>query len=269
LDGFDTVGSPYYGQIVRCLAHQLHADGRNHRVYVGSNPDVSSNASVTDLTNDLKRGALSGLLLLDNNPDVTDILALAADRHIPVVSLASAGDVPLSVNIDRRGYLKAAAAHLMKLGHTRVAVIFNTLSCSDIRDARSIREALDEEVGLIVEHDWVIGRPAGFVGGYDAAQALPLGQIDGLIVTDDVMAMGVDRLLTQLSVRVPEELAVTTLWNPGSQLHPNLAFDRFEIDMEEISRSSIRLLNEASSDRRIAKPHLWSMPRLSSTTLGE
>ena len=254
-------GSAYqfYRFMVAHINHQLETEGRKHRLYVGTPSPNPANAAYEDLVEDVERGRLTALLLLNYESCLDPILESSQKRGMPVVSFSPRAGAPYSARVDCYGYINSAAEHFRSLGRKRAAVIVKSPP-GQIAGTELVLQILDSH-GFSTDPELVVARPASMEGGYDAATSLAIDEIDGLIVTDDVMALGVDRQLTERGID-PQRLSLATHWQAGSQFHLNLPFLRFEIDTAVLVRSGIALMNDAINGRRIAEPHLKFVPKL-------
>jgi DNA-binding LacI/PurR family transcriptional regulator len=249
----------YYRLIARQLGEQLANQERHYRMYMGSESPRSPNLACNDLIRHVSAGTICGVVLTLSFPQMEELMAAARESRTPVVALVGLQTADYSVSADYQGMVRSAANYLMERGRRRVGVIYNRASDS-LPDMSWLAETL-AECGCSANASWIIGGDDTEEGGYVAAQQIAVDQLDGLIVMDDVMAMGVDRRLRELGIDVPGDLMACTFWNRGSHLRLSLPFERFEFDVEEQARQSMKLLWKAMNGRRIPEPHLKLMPR--------
>lgn len=256
----------YYRLITGHLIRLLESHGRIHRLYLGSATPQAPNAASEDLLRHLTGGTLCGVLLVNAPPQLEKLIQQSRSLRVPVIALsAGCAAAEYSAQSDLVGMVRVVAAHLHAQGCRRVGVIFN-------RDSAAFRQAgmgpdqiaqILQENNLSSQASWIVGRPETEQGGYDAAASLHLKELDGLIVEDDVMALGVDRRLSELGIDVPGDLMVATYWNHGSRLRLTLPFERFELDVAEQAHVGLQLMQDAIHGRRIAQPHVKILPTLS------
>lgn len=252
----------FYRLITSHLSNQLEALGRVHRMYLGNETPDTTNTAADDLLRHLSSGALAGVMLVNTpHQQLDQLVQIGREKRVPVVALSGYGNVDYSVRADIAGYVRAAAEYLRQRGRQRVGVIYN--SSSRAFSDPAIIPAILRESGFEANPSRIIGRIATEPGGYEAASAMPLNQIDGLIVQDDVMATGVDRRLREMNVRVPDDLLAVTLWNRGSRLRLSLPFDRFEADINRQVELALGLMQDAINGRRIVERHLKIVPNMS------
>lgn len=243
----------YYRLIAKHFCRLLEDHGRVYRMYLGSISAQTPNAACEDLMRHVGNGALCGVLLTTAFPRMEQLMKAARSSRTPVVQLVGGWQADYSVIPDLPGLIRSAANFLGDSGRRRIGVIYSQLT-GMLRNGSIITEIL-RDCGCPGAPQWVVGEEDSEAGGYRAAGRIPLGQLDGLIVTDDVMALGVDRRLHEAGVRVPQELIACTLWNQGSRMRFILPFERFELDVRKQARLGMELLQDAISGRRIVEPH--------------
>ncbi len=158
--------------------------------------------------------AMDGALLYICEPDSVD-LAWLDRRGLPQVAIDQnkRGEVP-SVNVDDRGGARAAAQHLVDLGHTRIGVLTleSTLgeaseSFPAVQRMLGWRDALDA-AGIEPRIATAPYRPSA--AAYDAAVALLDGpdRPTAVLCFSDAFALGVIRAAEKLGLSVPGDLSV-------------------------------------------------------------
>jgi DNA-binding LacI/PurR family transcriptional regulator len=247
----------YYRLITGHLGDLLDRHSRVHRMYLGGLAP-GANTACEDLLRHISGGTLCGAMLV-NMPieHVEQIVEQGRRMHIPVVSFSGGSSSDYSVRMDYVGYVRTAAEFLRRQGRQRIGLIYNRWSMRYHEagvDAQMLREIVGAQ-----QPRWVVGFTANEDGGYEAAAKLPLDEIDGLIVEDDVMALGVARRLRETNVRIPGDLVVTTTWNRGSRLELPMSFERFELDVAEQARTGLHLMEDAINGQRIDQPHIKLM----------
>ena len=198
-------------------------------------------------------------------------LVYSCDPHSPAVDWLLKRQLPLvyvdqtdrpgipSVNVDDRGGARAAARHLIDLGHRRVGLLYSTLSRELEVDADPQPSALahatrERYLGWRDELDTAgaetvsIGVP---IGGRDHHYRAGQELLDrperptAVLCFSDVMAVDVVRAAQDLGLRVPEDLSVVGFDDSpvATQLRPALTTVRQ--DFAEKGRLAATLLTEA------------------------
>lgn len=250
----------YYRLILRHLSRQLDGLHRVHRLYMGAGNSGSPNLAGEDLLQHMSAGVLCGVVAVNTFPRVEELMRLSRAKRIPVVCFERGAEAEYSVFADYLGFVRSAVRHLQEHGRSRIGVIFSKVSRS-LPDAGLLMDIMSQ-CGCEIRPGAIIAEDESEKGGYDAVGRLPLSELDGLIVADDLMSLGVDRRLAELRIAVPQALMVATLWNRGSRLRLQLPFERFEFDVEKQAKLSLHMLQEAINGRRIAQPHLELAPGL-------
>jgi LacI family transcriptional regulator len=188
---------------------------------------------------------VDGLILAPVNED-DPVPARTRGRGVPTVFVDR--DVPGSafdaVLIDNHGGGRAAATHLLELGHERLGIVSGPLESTPGRGrfqgfAEAVREAgLELGPGYVQQGDFRTQ------GGYQAMlRLLGLAQPPtGAFVCNNLMAIGALRAVREVGVRVPEQLSIVGFddLDVGDLLAPPLTvIDR---PMEEQGVLAMRLL---------------------------
>lgn len=244
----------YYRLLMKYLTREMEHAGRVYRTYLGSgSPDTTSMAR-EDLLRHLTGGAICGAMLVNPPHDVAEIVQQGREMRVPVVALVAGCDPDYSVLPDYARLVREMSSFLVQQGRRRVGVIFCRHSLA-LRDPNRIAEIMSQ-CGCSPKLSWLVGRQDTEAGGYEAAADMPFDEIDGLMVIDDVMALGVDRWMSQFEARMPGDLLGCTLWNQGSRLHTKHRFEHFELDVHEQVKLSLELLQHAIKGQRVLEPHV-------------
>jgi DNA-binding LacI/PurR family transcriptional regulator len=159
------------------------------------------------------RGMIDGLVLccLEGGPSPVDVADLNA-ADIAVVSLEHRPELDMdTVTADRAHGAYLATSHLLRLGHTEIALGQVALASEVVeRRANGYRRAM-EEAGLM---PFILAQPAGgvssFEDGYLLMQAARAAGIrpSAWVFSDDELAVGAMRALNEWGQRVPEDVAI-------------------------------------------------------------
>jgi DNA-binding LacI/PurR family transcriptional regulator len=244
----------YYRLLMKYLTRHSEANGRVYRTYLGSERTGTSSMADEDLLRHLSGGTLCGAILVNPPHNVSDIIQRGRESRVPVVAMVGGCNPDYSVWVDYAGSIRAMAEHLVKQGRRRVGIVFSRVSLT-LRDPEQIARILTE-AGCPPQPAWVVGREDTEAGGYDAARAMPFDEIDGLIVTDDMMTLGVDQRLSELNIDMPGKVTACTFWNHGSRLHLKKPFELFELDVERFAHGGLELVQNIIKGQRVSEPHV-------------
>lgn len=205
-----TFTTPFHNELLKGVRQSLRGHDIDFLLC-----DLGSDAPRTTLLNFLRRGAVSGLLLVGVQIDqgLADELA---SLHAPVVLVGAQWPEFDSYFWDDAAGAKAAVGHLIKQGHRRVGMV-RASSESDLQSARvtGYRQALDA-AGIPFDEAIVAGgqtsKHAGFSeeAGYEAMEELLKVEprITAVFCSSDVQAIGAWKAVQDLGKRVPEEIAI-------------------------------------------------------------
>ncbi len=168
--------------------------------------------------------AMDGAIVYSCDPDTTAVDWLVR-RGLPLVMVDQEPmETFASVNVDDRGGARAAAQHLVVLGHRRIAVLTAAYAASEgfVEDPRAASRgwkhaARERLLGYLevldragIEPVVHLQRENSDEAALDAARAV-LGLPErptGVLCFSDVLASGVVRAAEELGLRVPEDLSV-------------------------------------------------------------
>jgi len=198
---------PWMGDVLQGVADVLEARGYGlllHTVNRGED-------SLTQFARHVSANAFDGLLLVEP-PDTLSYITGLHESGLPVVMIDDRGHHPGFPSVATSNHKGAAdaAAHLLALGRTRLAMVSGpaTFGCTRDRSA-GLRTRLElSGVGfderLMVEGDFTRG------GGEAAISELVASGVpfDGVFAHNDLMAVGVLDGLRAAGRAVPDDVAV-------------------------------------------------------------
>src|SRR5580700_3953897 len=162
------------------------------------------------------------------------ILAEAAEDEVPVVLMnRTSQDYPFSsVSVDNEQGVRAAVAHLVSLGHTRIGHIAGPQNVSTgAARLRGYQEAMRSH-GLAVNDDEIV-----YATAYTVEDGLRCGRelleaaddLTAVVAANDMLAVGCYGALDELGLRCPEDMSVIGFNDMPfvDRLHPPLSTVRF------------------------------------------
>jgi LacI family transcriptional regulator len=209
----DTIGivvpdlaNPSFQGILRGLSRAAARDG--YRVLIADSSEISSEESI--LAGEARRRC-DGVVLCAPRMGAEELAELAPSLH-PLVLVnrtipTGDGAVIPSTVVDYGRGIRELAAHLMELGHRRLAF----LSGPERSASNALRlDALNE---YCAEHDdvqiAVIAGGSSFEAGHDAVDRVREADVTAVLAFNDLAAMGLLSGLHEAGVRVPEDISVT------------------------------------------------------------
>ena len=244
------IRNPIYGDIVATINEIAERYG--YSVMVGNTQRNS--ASEQRIVNLLVEQRVDGALLASGTWDsaATEILLEAG---IPVVRFLHH---PEKLNTDYYGAdnvggTRLAADHLIALGHTKIGLVGGPKSSISLQRRQGFQDAM-KTAELPMDDSWMVD------GGFSRERAYTVGvqllnrknRPSALVCISDLMAIGIIDAVYDLSLKIPDDLAVTGFDDIFvSSIRPvNLTTIKF--DLEGIAESAIlRLISKMSSEMDI------------------
>jgi DNA-binding LacI/PurR family transcriptional regulator len=182
-------------------------------------------------------------------------------RGLPLVVLLDRSPEPTvpSIRVDDEAGAYRATRHLIKLGHRRIA----HLTFQRMPPARGERTAAADryrgyrralaEAGLACPPSWVLGGGRGMAEGREIARCLlatARPRPTAVFVASDLLAIGALRGLSDVGVRVPEDIAVVAFdgIEAGEYSIPTLT--TIEFPRQELGRLGLETLIELIEGRQ-------------------
>ncbi len=202
------IANPFFADMVAGAEDAASAAGL--RVLVGnSSDDVAKERDHLEL---FERVQVEGALVSPFGP-LEPWLQRLRGRGIPVVlvdAVDDTGELP-SVSFDDVGGGRLAAEHLLASGRRRLAFVGARAAVRQVRERlQGARAAVAEHPEATLEPIWT-ERTTSEIGqrfGEQLARRDPGERPDGLVVSNDHLAIGLVHGLVSSGVRVPEDVAV-------------------------------------------------------------
>jgi len=184
------------------------------------------------------------------------------DRHLPVVLLDGSPEADdLFVGIDDRGGARAAAAHLLALGHRRLAVV--TMSSGEagheVVDQRLLgyRDAM-ADAGVDPDTATVVAGGGLELDEFNARIRALLEQPDrptGVLAMSDELGAGVVRAARALGWRVPTDVSVVGFDDSATAFAVDPPLTTVRQDFARKGRLAVRMaLGDTSEGRQVVLP---------------
>jgi alanine racemase len=184
-----------------------------------------------------------------DHPEVEQIRA--AGLPIVMVDSSALPDQPF-IAIDDEGGARAAAEHLLQLGHRELLIVgVEPPSPGAIlepegvmsRRMRGYLNALADK-GLVLPPNAIVVGPASIEGGIAAMRRATEDGMrpTGVLVMSDAMALGVLRAAREMGLRVPEDLSVVGFDDIDISQHTNPPLTTVHQPIRQKGESAVRLL---------------------------
>ena len=235
------VSNPFFGAVASGIEQRLFETGYSV-VFGNSNNSLATERALVKV---LAERRIDGLIAAPSGSTGAHLVA-AAKSGIKVVLVDS--DLPGAgfdcVTIDNRQAARNAVAHLLALGHRRIAIV--TGPCEAVFDRERLegyRESI-EEAGVRFDERLVLRADLTASGGEHALEKLleldPLPT--ALFVSNNMMTLGVLTALGRTKLRVPEELSLIgfddqawySVFNPPLTAVSNPAFEMGQVAADRL-----------------------------------
>lgn len=238
--------NPYFAEIIRGIEDACFAAGFNV-ILCNSDDDPHKQATYVRV---LSEKQVDGLIVLSSggDPELLDTLRGASmpqvlvDREIDDL----AADL---VEVDHAGGARLAVAHLIGLGHARIACIAGPLALSPARQrVQGWRSAL-QAAGLWHSDALVADGAFTAEGGHAAMRALLAHRPSAVFASNDLMAIGAICAAADAGLRVPQDLSVVGFDDIALAAYSNPPLTTIAQPKQQTGELAARLLLQ-----RIAQP---------------
>jgi LacI family transcriptional regulator len=240
------IENPHFTEMVRAVEDA--AFGKGYRLLL-CNSDESTDKQRAYLEM-LAGERVSGVILSATDPAGAEIGELL-DLGIPLVAFDRHVDDPRAdaVVTDGEGATRVAVEHLHGLGHERIALIAGPETVETSRARRAGYEAAMRAHGL----EPVIADGRYRIEGAHAAAGRLIaehGDFTGLVIGNNLMAIGALKALAEAGRRVPDDVAIVAIDDPfwAELVQPPLTV--LAQPVREMAQAAVSLLLERVTGRR-------------------
>ncbi|MDQ0277888.1 LacI family transcriptional regulator [Arthrobacter silviterrae] len=197
------LGNPTFQGVLRGVSRAAAQDG--YRVLIADSSEVSSEEAI--LAGEARRRC-DGVVLCAPRMGAAELEELAPSLHpLVLVNRATNATGSPSVIVDYGRGIQDLAAHLVGLGHTRLAYVAGPASSSSHRLRLAGLDAFKaSHSGIEVQ---VFSNGSTFEDGHSSAGDVLASGATGIMAFNDLTAMGLLSALNERGIRVPEDLSVT------------------------------------------------------------
>lgn len=198
----------------------------------------------------LSRG-VDGLMLVgsEHHPD---LLPLITHHQVPFIETWTLSAGRPSVGFDNVGAARTLAAHLIALGHTRIALIMGRVAGNDRAALRvqGVRECLAGH-GLPPPREYLIGRPYNISDIREAMQPLLAepARATALICGNDQIAFGAMIETSRHGLKVPADISIAGFNDLEFSAHLNPPLTTIRVPTEDIGHISAEILLKSIEDK--------------------
>lgn len=204
--------NPYYAEIM--AGAEQYFDAHQYRMVIGASQGAG--ARERDIVDLLREKDFDGLLLtpvLDRETDLAHLFDLRR-RNIRFVLLEEVQGIQASlVDVDNVRGSQRAVQHLMELGHTRIVHFAGPRYSLHSEERIAGVRAAYSETALVFSEAVIVQTGDSLADGYRAGleyfrNRATAERPTGVTAYNDLVAIGLLRALTELGIRVPDDVSV-------------------------------------------------------------
>ena len=202
----------FFAEIIRgILAHSMRA---SYDILLTSS--FSEKDEVETITRLVKGRRVDGIILLSSRKN-DPLIQFLRDQKFPFVLIGRSADYPDVVSVDNDNIQASydATNHLIAQGHKNIRFVTGPEEMVVSQDRLEGYKRAMSDANISIQPDWVIEGELLQQSGYRAMSFI-MNQPDpptALVVFDDVAAFGVLRGLTELGVKVPDQIKIVSFNN--------------------------------------------------------
>lgn len=160
----------------------------------------------------LKTRRVDGILMVAPYP-IRERLPLMIKSGIPTVFLDVIGEGPKAsyITVDHAGGCRQAIAHLLHLGHRRIAILTGEKANDQASQRLQGYQQALAEAGVVVDEQHIVYASFEREEAYQRTKALLAahpGEFTALVAANDMMAIGAIQALRECNIRVPGEVSI-------------------------------------------------------------
>ncbi|WP_272914959.1 MULTISPECIES: LacI family DNA-binding transcriptional regulator [Sediminibacillus] len=243
--------NPFFPEVLRGIGSVIH-----ERQY---SLTLSSGETEQEILEEVQRmvygSYVDGLILLYSRVE-DPVVAFLEERDFPYVMIGKPfARLEEITHVDNDNFMagKQITNHLIARGHEKIAFIGGSKDLFVTRDRESGYLAALTDADLPHDEDYVIHTEFLKSGGKEAVEqllSLPI-RPTGIVVTDDLMSLGVLSTLEESGVQVPHDISLVSFNNAYLSEITKPALTTVDINIHELGAQSARALIERTIDNKI------------------
>ena len=234
------ISNPYYPEVARGIEDVANEHG--YKLMFCSTDRLPDRASAYIEALLLKR--VDGLVIVGGGEEIRLSAPTVATYDTKVVFIGRPSTAFSTVRIDNVGAARDATEHLLGLGHRRVGFISAGTSSNTVVERRKgYREALEAH-GIAFDNALVVDGDFTEAVGYAAAKQLL--QLDdrptAIFAANDRMALGAMAAISDLGLRVPEDVALVGFDDVPMSGYLRPALTTVSVSAHELGKKAMDIL---------------------------
>ena len=242
----------FFSEIIR--GADLAARNAKYHLLVSSS---HSNTKELDAAVKTLSGRVDGMIIMSPHLESSTHFRSVLEA-MPTVILGPTRDLGKAnyISIDNVGGARQVLQHLLKRGHTRIAIIRGERDNVDAEERLSGYTDVLKESGIALSDENIVEGDFTEDSGYNAAARLLRQTIrpTAIVASNDSMAIGALRRLREENIGVPDEIAVTGFDDIliSNYVHP--ALTTVHVDISQLGTLSVNLLMASLSQSQPQRP---------------
>ena len=242
-------------QVLEVLVREVNQHGM--RLLLQVVEDFENRASYLKL---VRSNSIDGILY--SGPRIEDAALFSlVERGVPTVLMGTLpGSSYYSVDVDNRAAAQRACAHLLRLGHTRLACLTNAgLSYSAAVDRlQGYKDAL-EAAGIPLDYDLIrygeFNPESGYFQMKYILDATP--PPTAVFVASDVVAYGAMEAIRERGLRIPEDIALVGFDDVPVSRYIEPSLTTIQLPVVELARQSCEMVVGLINGEQPAVPQVF------------
>jgi DNA-binding LacI/PurR family transcriptional regulator len=205
--------NPFFPQVIRGISKEAHA--YHYGIYMTTG--ITKEEIHEEVLSMVNGRRVDGFILLYSRigDELVDLL-LKLNFPFVIIGKPYVNEKDI-IHVDNDNILaaKQATQYLINLGHKKCAFIGGSSELVVTTDRLTGYKQALSEAGIPLRNDYVVHHDFQQEGGRQASHEL-MSISDpptGLIVADDIMALGIISSLTEMSIKVPEDISIISFNN--------------------------------------------------------
>ena len=234
----------FFPQIMRGMLDAAYQS--EFRLIVGGSQGHKD--EISQIKNIMKSSQADGIVVMSSRLDV-DTVERLQELDTPFVLIGhppSDKHAGISwVDSDNKLSTQLAIEHLINLGHTRIAYVGGDPETLTTRERQQAYENAMKAGGLKVNPKWIDYGYFDEPGGYTAVQRMKVlgdNAPTAYYAANDLMAVGILRAITEMGLRVPEDISIVGTNSSYLSQHTTPPLTSVQVPYAEIGKKAVELL---------------------------
>jgi LacI family transcriptional regulator len=260
------IANQYFAEIAAAVEYEASEHGYNV-IFCNTNDRPEKDIAYVDML--LQQGVDGILFTMSVNSDsncAEECLAILKKAEIPVILIdrvigEDKNEVTfVAVNDEECGYY--ATYHLIDLGHRKIGCITGSMGDYDaIQRLEGYKHAL-YEAGIAFDPELVAEGNYHMASGYNSVTILTQKKVTGIFAHNDMMALGAYKRLTQLGIKVPEDISLVGIDNLSFTELLEVPFTTIERTPGRMGEIAVKKMIAILNKQDTKNEHIIYSPRL-------